>query len=86
MATKKEKVTKVALKITDEDFIRQWQHADSVKQVATAFGADIQRVNSRAMSMRKHGVRLKSMRKSPRKDWAKLVTLADTFYATDAAN
>lgn len=79
MSNKKNKVTKVTVKITDEDIIRHWQQASNVKEIADAFGVDVQRINSRVMSMRKHGVRLKSMRKNPRKDWSKLVALADTF-------
>ena len=86
MTTKtKKEVNKVALKITDEDFIRHWQNASGgVKEIATTFGVDIARINSRAMAMRKHGVRLKSMRTSPRKDWSKLVALAETFYGSEA--
>ena len=68
--------------MTNEDFIRGWQAAQSFEEFIAAHGLTKEHARNRAMRLRKHGVPLKSFPRAKHKsgpratDWDALKTLA----------
>ena len=61
-----------------EKFVKIWQSAANVKEVADAYDVSVQTIYNRAVNLRKKGVNLKKMKTSrQRLDWPALAQLAD---------
>lgn len=71
-------------RIPHEEFVRAWQHAETLEEVAQEFGITPKLAGIRAACMRKKGVPLKQMAAKPRVDWARLAALAEELSDDDS--
>jgi hypothetical protein len=53
------------VKLDDAELVKAWQDSSSTAECAEKLGAPLDAVKSRAFSLRKAGVKLKLMRRSP---------------------